>query len=424
MTTPTYTSPFTGTVVTPTDVSYYALSFSANTQLYWPAVVNGEQVVAARIIDCVASTAGLTISLPDATQGAVGTDILFRNLGLNDFVVEDADGGGSFTVAVGMARYVYLTDNTSIGGVWGNVEFGAGTSFADAAQLQGAGLTTIAGKLATTQNLVNVTSTPVSTINDASRASTFVWGGGAGTFNLPALSSLSSGWYIGFRNNGTGTLTLAPASPTQINNQSTIVANPGDSGFIIYDVSLSQFITVGLSAPANITFTSATYDVDSIVGNTFSLVNFAPIIQKYIAQTSSRTQTLTVTLPATTQLYILINDTNESGYNIQFVVSGSLSPPLVVTTGNIATVLCDGQNLFLLTQTASSQYYAVDGVEAAPSFSFLSDISTGMYLPGTGILGLSANAIEMINIDNSNVLQPKVTVNAELSATLISGGTF
>jgi hypothetical protein len=424
MTTPTYTSPFTGTVVTPTDVSYYALSFSANTQLYWPAVVNGEQVVAARIIDCVASTTGLTISLPDATQGAVGTDILFRNLGLNSFVVRDANGGGSFTVGVGMARYVYLTDNTSVGGVWGNVEFGAGTSFADAAQLQGAGLTTIAGKLATTQNLVNVTSTPVSTITDASRASTFVWGGGAGTFNLPALSSLSSGWYIGFRNNGTGALTLTPVSPTQINNQSTIVANPGDSGYILYDESLSQFVTVGLSAPANITFTSATYDVDSIVGNTFSLVSFAPIIQKYIAQTGSRTQTLTVTLPATTQLYILINDTNESGYNVQFVVSGSLSPPLVVTTGNIATVLCDGQNIFLLTQTSSSQYFAINGVEAAPSFSFLSDTTTGMYLPGAGILGLTANSVEMINIDNSNVLQPQVTINAELTANLISGGTF
>jgi hypothetical protein len=424
MTTPTYTSPFTGTVVTPTDVSYYALSFSANTQLYWPAVVNGEQVVAARIIDCVASTTGLVISLPDATQGAVGTDILFRNLGINSFVVRDANGGGSFTVGVGMARYVYLTDNTSVGGVWGNVTFGAGTSFADAAQLQGAGLTTIAGKLATTQNLVNVTSTPVSTITDASRASTFVWGGGAGTFNLPALSSLSSGWYIGFRNNGTGALTLAPVSPTQINNQSTIVANPGDSGYILYDSSLGQFVTVGLSAPANITFTSATYDVDSIVGNTFSLVSFAPIIQKYIAQTGTRTQTLTVTLPATTQLYILINDTNESGYNVQFVVSGSLSPALVVTTGNIATVLCDGQNLFVLTQTSSSQFYAVDGVEAAPSYAFLSDISTGMYLPGTGILGLSANSVEIVNIDNSNVLQPQVTVNAELTANLISGGTF
>lgn len=424
MTTPTYTSPFTGTVVTPTDVSYYALSFSSDTQLYWPSSVSAGQVVAARIIDCVASTTGLTISLPDALQGALGTDILFRNLGLNDFVVEDANGGGSFTVAVGMARYVYLTDNTTLGGVWGNVEFGAGTSFADAAQLQGAGLTTVSGKLAVTQNLVNVTTTPVNSISDESRASTFVWGGGAGTFNLPAISSLSSGWFIGFRNNGTGVLTMTPVSPTLINKQTTIIANPGDSGYIFYDESSSGFITVGLTAPANITFTSATYDVDSIVGNTFSLVNYAPIIQKYIAQTDTRVDTLTVTLPATTQLYILINDTGHADYDIQFVVSGSLSPALVVTTGNIATVLCDGQNLFLLTQTSSSQFYAVDGVEAAPAYAFLNDVSTGMYLPDTGVLGLSANGVELVNIDNSNTLQPVVTVNATLTADLISGGTF
>lgn len=424
MTTPTYTSPFTGTVVTPTDVSYYALSFSSDTQLYWPSSVSAGQVVAARIIDCVASTTGLTISLPDALQGALGTDILFRNLGLNDFVVEDANGGGSFTVAVGMARYVYLTDNSTLGGVWGNVEFGAGTSFADAAQLQGAGLTTISGKLATTQNLVNVTSTPVTSINDASRASTFVWGGGAGTFNLPAISSLSEGWFIGFRNNGTGVLTMAPVSPTQINKQTTITANPGDSGYILYDATAAAFITVGLTAPANITFTSATYDVDAIVGNTFSLVNYAPIIQKYIAQTDTRVDTLTVTLPATTQLYILINDTDHADYDIQFNVSGSLSPALVVTTGNIATVLCDGQSLFLLSQTSSSQFYAVDGVEAAPSYAFINDVSTGMYLPDTGVLGLSANGVELVNIDNSNVLQPLVTVNATLTADLISGGTF
>ena len=40
MTTPVYTSPFTGTVVTPTDVSYSSLTFSVNTPLFWPAIVN------------------------------------------------------------------------------------------------------------------------------------------------------------------------------------------------------------------------------------------------------------------------------------------------------------------------------------------------------------------------------------------------
>ena len=418
----TFTSPFTGNVIQPTDVSYYALSFNEDTQLYWPAVVNPTQVPSARIMDCVASTSGLSILLPDATQGSVGEDILFRNLGANTFVIKDAAGGQSISVTAGKARYVYLTDNSSVGGVWASIEFGAGTSYADAAALQGAGLTTIAGQLATTQNIVNVTTSP--TINDASRASTFSWNSGAGTFTLPTIASLSTGWYIGFRNNGTGALAINAPSPNTINGVSSITANPGDSGFIIFDVSTGNFVTVGLAAPANITFTSATYDVDSIPGSTFSLVTFAPIIQSYIAQTGSRSTTLTVTLPATTQLYIFLNDTGHADYNIEFEIQGSAQPPLVVTTGNIATVLSDSQNLYLLTSTASNLFYAVDGIAAAPSYSFISDATTGMYLVGANILGFSANGVQMAYMDNTNTLLPKMKVNATLTANLISGGTF
>ena len=418
----TFTSPFTGQVIQPTDVSYYALSFSTDTQLYWPAVVNPTQVPSARIMDCVASINGLSVLLPDATQGSVGEDILFRNLGVHDFVVKDAAGSESITVAVGKAVYVYLTSNSTVGGTWSNIAFGVGTSYADAATLQGAGLTTVSGKLATTQNIVNVTVSP--TITDASRAATFVWNSGAGTFTLPVISTLSTGWYIGFRNSGTGALAINAPSPNLINGLSTITANPGDSGYIVYDVSTGNFITVGLSAPANITFTSATYDVDAIPGSTFSLVTFAPIIQTYIAQTGSRSTTLTITLPATTQLYIFNNNTGHSNYNIQFQIQGSSQPPLVVGTGNIATVLSDSQNLYLLTSTSANIFYAVNGIATAPSYSFLSDATTGMYLPGSNILGFAANGVEVAYIDNTNTLLPKFIVNATLTAQLISGGTF
>ena len=418
----TFTSPFTGNVIQPTDVSYYLLSFSEDTQLYWPAVVNPTQIPAARIMDCVASTTDLSVFLPDATQGSVGEDILIRNLGLNSFVLKDALGNESITIAVGKARYVYLTDNSGIGGVWDSIEFGAGTSYADAAALQGAGLTTVSGRLATTQNIVNVTTSP--TISDASRASTFVWGSGAGSFTLPVISTLSTGWFIGFRNSGTGALIISSQSPSLINGSSSVTANPGDSGFIFYDANTSNFITVGLSAPANITFTSATYDVDSIPGSTFSLVTFAPIIQTFIAQSGSRSTTLTIALPATTQLYIFNNNTGHSDYNIQFQIQGSAQPPLAVGTGNIATVLSDGQNLFLLTSTSSNIFYAVNGIATAPSYTFLSDVTTGMYLPGSNILGFAANGIEVAYIDNTNTLLPKFKINATLTADLISGGTF
>ena len=422
MTTPVYTSPFTGTVVTPTDVSYLALPFSANVALFWPSTVNGSQVAAARIIDCTPSTSGLSINLPEADQGTLGADILFRNLGSSSFVVKDFIGGASVTIAAGSSHYFYLTDNTTAAGVWRNVTFGTGTSSADAASLAGAGLTTVSGQLATTQNVVNVSVAPV--ITDSTRAATINWVAGIGNISLPSVSTLSTGWFIAFRNNGTGALTFTPSSPQLINGTTSITTNPGDSGYIFYNQSSGGFITVGWTTPNNLVLTSSTYDVDAISGNTLNLVANAPIIQTYIAQSGTRSATLAVTLPAITQLYILVNNTNQSGYNITFQNQGSTQAPLALTTGNIYTLLSDGEFLYILNSSSSSLFKAVNGNAGAPSYSFLNDNTTGMYLPGVGILGLSANGVEMIDINATNLSAPVVTVNARITGTLISGGTF
>lgn len=419
---PIYTSPFTGTVVQPTDVSYYELNFSANVQLYWPAVVNPQQVPAARIIDATPSTTGLVISLPAANQGALGTDILIRNLGANTFTVQDFSGTGSVSIAAGVSKYFYLADNTTEAGIWQNVTFGAGTSSADAASLAGPGLVALAGKLNTTQNVVEISSPP--TITDASRASTFVWTSGNNTVNLPTSSSLTAGWFIAFRNSGTGTLTFAPQGTSLINNGATLDVNPAESGFIIFQQSTGDFFTVGLALPSNVTFTSATYDVDSIVGNTFSLVSYAPIIQTYVALSGTRSVDLDVTLPATTQLYVLVNNTGQPSYNITFQVSGSLQTPISLADGAVALVLSDGNFLYVISQTTTTTFLAINGSAAAPSHSFISNTNTGMYLVGTNVLGLSANSTNMLRLDNTNTLSPQVSTPATFNAGLIGGGTF
>ena len=419
---PIYTSPFTGTVVQPTDVSYYELNFSANVQLYWPAVVNPQQVPAARIIDATPSTTGLVISLPAANQGALGTDILIRNLGANTFTVQDFSGTGSVSIAAGVSKYFYLADNTTEAGIWQNVTFGAGTSSADAASLAGAGLVALAGKLNTTQNVVEVSSPP--TITDASRASTFVWTSGNNTINLPTSSSLTSGWFIAFRNSGTGTLTFAPQGTSLINGGATLDVNPAESGFIIFQQSTGDFFTVGLALPSNVTFTSATYDVDSIIGNTFSLVSYAPVIQTYVALSGTRSVDLDVVLPATTQLYVLVNNTGQPSYNITFQVSGSLQTPISLSDGSVALVLSDGNFLYVISQTTTTTFLAINGSAAAPSHSFISNTNTGMYLVGTNVLGLSANSTNMLRLDNTNPLSPQVSTPATFNAGLIGGGTF
>lgn len=419
---PTFTSPFTGTVVQPTDVSYYELNFSANVQLYWPAVVNPQQVPAARIIDATPSVASLIISLPEADQGATGTDILIRNFGAVAFTVQDFTGTGSVSVPAGVSKYFYLSDNSTPAGVWQNVTFGAGTSSADAATLAGAGLVALAGKLNATQNIIEVSSPP--TITDASRASTFVWTSGNGTINLPTSVSLTSGWFVAFRNSGTGTLVFAAQGTSLINGGSSLDINPGESGFIIFQQSTGNFFTVGLAVPSNVTFTSATYDVDSIVGNTFNLVSFAPTIQTYVALSGTRSVDLDVTLPATTQLYVLVNNTGQPSYNITFQVSGSLQTPISLADGSIALVLSDGNFLYVISQTTTTTFLAINGSAVAPSFSFINDSNTGMFLVGTSHLGLSANSVLMLDIDNSNTLDPQVSTPATFNAGLIGGGTF
>jgi hypothetical protein len=370
----------------------------------------------------VASTTGLSINLPPGSQGAVGTDILFRNLGSNTFVVQNSAGGASVSIPAGISKYFYLTDNSTDAGVWANVTFAAGTSFADAASLQGAGLTTVNGRLATSQNIIEVSSSP--TITDSDRASTYVWIGGNNTLTLPIASTLSAGWFIGFRNSGSGTLSITGQTTSLINGLTDVSTNPGDSGFVFYQASTGNFYTVGLATPSNVTFTSATYDVDAIGGSTLNLVSFAPIIQTYVALSGSRTTNLDVVLPATTQLYILSNNTTSSGYSISFNVSGSVTPPIILNEGEVATVLSDGNTLYALTQTSTSVFFAADGSASAPSFTFANDTTTGMFLDGVSVLGFSANSDLLLSLDNTNTLAPLVTVNSRFKANLIDGGTF
>ena len=426
---PSYVSPFTGDVVQQTDVTYYALDFSEDTQLYWPLVLNGTQVPASRIMDCTPSAADLTVFLPNAAQGANGIDILFRNFGSETFYVAQYGGSGSVSIDPGISKYFYLSDNSTTAGVWQNVTFGAGTSSADAATLAGAGLAAIAGQLAVTQDVLNSSVAP--TLTDASRAKTYVWTGGNGTYLLPDALTLSAGWWIGFRNNGTGTLALTTVSGELINDGANVTINPGDSGFIFFQESSGEFYTIGLQTPSNVTFSSAVYDVDNIVGPTLSLVTYAPIIQTYINFAGTRTTNLNVVLPATTALYILVNDTSTALYDITFSISGSGAPATILAPGDIVTALSDGNQLIILSQNSSTYFYGADGSSVLPTFSFLTDNTTGMYLSATGVLAFTANSSDMLLIDNSVPSVPTITTPASIgtSSTVnaeggILGGTF
>ena len=425
MTTNTYTSPFTGDVVLPTDVSFQSLSLSANSALAWPSYVppNSSYIPASRIINVTPTAAGFSLALPPGSQGSVGTDILFVNKGSYSFNVTYSDGSNSATIAAGQAQYYYLTNNATDPGTWNNFAYGVGTASLNINDIAGPGLTAYNGQLATSNLVSEISAVP--TLGQNNLATAYVWTGGINTIQLPASANLNYGWFILFRNNGTGAVTFTPQGINQVNSGSSVVFNPGDSGTIVFNKTDGNFFTVGLSNPSNVNFTSATYDVDSIVGATYSLVSYAPTIQTYVANSGTRSSNLLVTLPATTNLYVLVNNTNQNVYTLSFKITGSSQTPLAIGSGSTALVLADGNQLYLLTQVGSGTFFANNGSATAPSFSFTTDTTTGMYLVSTGQLGLTANGQRMMLFNNSSVGNPLISTAANFTATGgINGGSF
>ena len=154
------------------------------------------------------------------------------------------------------------------------------------------------------------------------------------------------------------------------------------------------------------------------------MVSFAPNIQNYEALSGTRTTNLSITLPAITQLYGFINDTTSGAYTLNFTISGG-SNTISLAAGQVAVAVANGPILYVISQTTTNQFYAANGSASAPSFSFLNDVHTGMYLVGTNILGLTANSTELLQLDNSNTLAPQVSTVATFNATGgIPGGTF
>lgn len=410
-----YNSPFTGTVIQPTDVSYRSITLTANTQLEWPINGNATDDYAARIMQVTASSAGLQLRMPPANQTSVGNDALIRNIGANSFTVTDYAGTNTLiTIAAGETKYIYITTNATEQGTWGNIAFGVGSSSADAATLAGYGLMA----QSTTLNQ----SHPVSTFSanataDATyRAQTWVWTGGAGTLTMGSASVLGNNWFALIRNGGTGALTVDTTGGQLINGSTSIVMQPADSAFII--CSGTAFFTVGLGKSTQFNFTQLT---KAVTTGTYTLTSAeaSNVIQKY---TGTLTGNVTIIVPPTVQVYYVINDTDGgvSGYTV--TVSTGSGTTAVLTSGNQATLICDSVNILnantILAGTANISLN--NGTVATPSLNFASETSTGVYRASAGQFNIS-----ILGTNRMTVAAAGVSVAGSGTFTSgITGGTF
>jgi len=407
----TYVNPFTGQTVSPSSVSYESLSLTANTELQWP--INGnDNTPASSIIDVTATSSGTgtgwLLKLPPATQVSTGQSIIVRNVGAQLFTVTDYGGNTIVSVASGIADFIFLTDNTTVNGIWASVVFGAGTSNANAGALAGFGLTAIGLTLNQAYNITSYYST--ATLGTSDRAQFNVWAGGVGSFNLPSSSSLGNNWFTIIRNGGTGVLTLTPTGIDTIDGnvnmqlqltESVVIVSNGSNGFNTYAYGRSSSFAFTQLAQV---VTGGTLTLSSAQGSN--------IIQEY---TGILTSNQIVVLPSTVQLYSLQNNTT-GAFSLTFQTSG-IGSTVTVGQGQTAFVVCDGTNVYSTTSNTSSSFTSATlapGSVGAPSLNFQGNTTTGLYLPASNQIGFAVNGTNGMTLSTTGL----AITNG------ISGGTF
>lgn len=410
-----FNSPFTGNVIQPTDVSFRAITLSADSQLEWP--INGSPTdnPAARIMNVTATVGGLKLKMPPANQASVGQDALVRNVGGLAFDVTDYDGNTIINVVAGQTRYIYLTTNATTAGTWSNIAFGVGSSNADAASLAGYGLKAISATLNQAYSVNSFSSNYTAVPSD--RAASYLWTGGAGTLTLTAPTTLGNDWFMMLRNGGTGTLTVSPASGL-INGAASISLQPADSAFIV--CSGTTFFTVGLGKTSQFNFTQLTKAVVS--GNyTLSSAEAANVVQKYTGTLSGN---VTVILPPTIQVYYVSNQTDGTGagYSITFTTNIPGAGTATVPSGQQAILLCDSVNMLNAStvQAGTTNLSLANGTVGLPALNFSSETNTGIYRPSTNQFGIAVNGVQRFRATNTGTV---VTGTGTFSLG-VSGGTF
>ncbi len=381
-----YVSPYTGQTISPSQVGYEQLTITTDTELQWPINGNTDSVVA-NIIEVTATVAGLDLYMPPATSVSTGQSALIRNIGSQTFTVVDVSGNTIVPIASGVAEYIYVTNNSTINGTWESVTFGAGTSSANAATLAGYGLTAVS----TTLN----TSTQVSTFSSSyallpeDQSSLYVWAGGTGTATLPNAVTVGAGWYVVIKNNGAGILNVAPVGSNTIDGNASAQLQIAES-FVVVSDGLNYF-TYAYGQSATFFFTQL---AKSVTGGTVTLSSAegSNIIQEY---QGTLTSNCTVVLPPTVQLYSLQNNTTGS-YTLTFTTGVSGGTTVSLPQNQTIIAICDGTNVYNAQTSTSSLINALtlgDGSAAAPSLSFTSSATTGLYLAASNQLGFAVGGV-------------------------------
>ena len=333
-----YTSVFGGATIYPSELSYFAVNLdTVDVVLEWPLDTNTAENVAASIVEVNCTAAGLKVFLPAANLASTGQTILFNNVGTETFTVVDAGGNTIASINSGLLWQIYVADNTSANGTWRQYQYGTGVSSATAGALAGLGIKAIGSTLNQAQEVISFNSNY--TAGTGNRSQLLVWTGGVGTLTLPLPATVGNDWFMSFRNQGTGNVTIDPAGATLIDGIATKDIAPTNSCFIVCDGT--QYFTIGYGQNVNFAFnyTSISLTPPGTGNYTLSVAEQNKIAYKFTGALSGN---MNVIVPPTVQQY-WVNNATTNAYTL--TIKTAAGSGYAVPQGTRAILYCDGTDV-------------------------------------------------------------------------------
>jgi hypothetical protein len=366
-----FTQIFGGNNIAPAEVSYASVLLDNPVTIFsWPVETSAGVNVIAKIMDVTSGFNNYNLYLPPANEVSVGETILFNNVGSYNFLVMDGLGNQILSAEPGQTWQIYLTDNTTVDGVWRVFQYGAAVSTVNAASLAGTGIIALGSLLSQSMPTLSYSSNHTLTVPD--RANTFIWTGGAGSFTLPIASPSAAinNWFVQFKNAGTGVLSIV-ASTSQIDGSGSVNLQPLDSCIVISDGT--TYYTLGLGQSAVFAFDYTVIDVSGLGGYALSGSELNRVAYEF---TGVLTGPRVIIVPNTIQQYWVTNNT-----------TGSFSLSVRTATASGVTI----------TQTASTILYC-NGNQVVSAETGGISIPVPVALGGTGAT-TAAQAIINLGLD-------------------------
>ena len=394
----TFTNIFGGSNISPSEISYAAVSLTANTTYDWALETAPSADLIAGIMDVTATAGPWSLTLPSALEASTGQSILFNNVGSETFIIRNNAGVQVAAPVSGSVWQLYLTDNTTAGGTWEAFLYGAQVSAANAASLAGTGLIAI-GSLLSLAMPVTFFGTNFTADTD-SRARTYIWNGGAGTLTMSTAGTLGNNWFFQLRNEGTGALVIDPPGSQTINGSSTITFQPGDSAIIFTDGN--NFYTLGYGQSPVFAFD---YTSINVAGSGNYVLSGSELNRIAYNFTGVLTGNRTIIVPQTVQQYWVANNTT-GPYTL--TVKTSIATGYTVNQGSRAILYSDGTNVVA----------ADTGGVAVPIA--VSDGGTGATTAGNALINLGGTATGIAIFTAAT----QAAAQAAIGLDPIQGGTY